>query len=300
MTQSPYSGLGTEVLEPAPQRTSVLAILALVLAIVSIVPLFCVVPGSGALAVVLGGAALLFINRERGRLSGTGLAATGIVLGLMVTVLQIVAVVMISRGMQFYKQNIVGPIDKALVALDTGDLKTARTMFAPATKAKITDEQLRQFVKDYQAHLGHYKGFPDSILGTVQTWFQVGQAMQGLKGRGDVMPFPGQFDKGPAVIGIMIDPQGTTNTPGSSVNFSVLNIGVFTTDNQTFWLIDPSTIPMGGTVRITPKPGGGVEVQTGPGKGAETSPVAPEPEAAPDAPEKPDPAPKSPGKPPAP
>lgn len=294
MTQSPYSNLGPEIAESSPQRTSVLAILSLVLAIVSIVPLFCVVPGSGALAVVLGGAALLLINRERGRLSGTGLAATGVVLGLMVTVLQIVAVVMVSRGMQYYKQNIVGPIDKALVAMDTGDFKAARTMFAPAADAKITDEQLRQFVQDYQAQMGSYKGFPDSLLGFIQTWVQVGPAMQGLQGRGDVMPFPGQFANGPAVVGIMIDPQGTKNTPGSSINFAVTNIGVLSPHGQAFWLIDPSTIPMKGPIRITPGPNGGVQIKTGPSDGAAPAPGSPEPASPPDAPEKPSPAPESP------
>jgi hypothetical protein len=288
MSQSPYANLGTEVLEPIPQRTSVLAILSLVIAIISIVPLFCVFLGSGALAVIFGGAALLFINRERGRLSGTGLAATGIVLGLMVTVLQIVVVMMVTKAMQFYKQNIIGPIDTALVALDSGDLKTARTMFPPSADAKITDEMLQQFVTDYQARIGAYKGAPDTLWGAIQLIVQVGPGMQGMQGRNDVIPFPAKFEKGPAVVAIMFDPTSTSrgSAPGgAAMTFSVINLGVLTPDQKEVWLVDPATIPLQrGPVRITP---GG---RTGPVE-IEINPPAPPP-ADPELPEAPKPAPE--------
>jgi hypothetical protein len=203
----------------------------------------------------------------------------------MVTVLQIVVVMMASRAMQVVKRDVVGPFDKGLAALDSGDLKTARTIFLPSADAKITDEMLTQFVKDYQAHLGAYKGFPDSLIGAVRTYMEVGPGMQGLQGRNDVIPFPVNFAKGPAVIGIMIDPSQNQAGAGPGVNFPVINMGILTPDQKAFWLIDPKTIPMkSGGVRIGPGPGGGVRINPSPEDDTATSPLPP----APPEPEKPD------------
>jgi hypothetical protein len=117
-----------------------------------------------------------------------------------------------------------------------------------------------------------------------------------------VIPFPGQFAKGAAVIGIMIDPQGSRNAPpGATVNFSVINIGILTPDQHAFWIIDPKSIPaLPGPVRIRPGPQGGIEIHAGPSDDTETSPVPPEPADAPGQPEKPDTAPATPSAPPAP
>ncbi len=66
-----------------PRRTSVMAILSLVCGLV------CVVPGIGVLATIFGITSLVGINRSRGRVGGTGLAITGIVLGLLFSMIWI-------------------------------------------------------------------------------------------------------------------------------------------------------------------------------------------------------------------
>lgn len=269
MSQSPYASIGAEPLEPVAQRTSVLAIFALVVAIISIVPLFCVFPGSGALAVILGGAALLLISRERGRLSGTGLAATGIVLGLIVTVIQIVAVVMVTRGTQWWVQNMVSPSAAVLTHLEKGDLASARKAFAPSADAQISDEMLLGFVTSYKADLGAFKRTPTSILELVRGYMNVGPAIQGMpQGRNDVIPFPAEFEKGYGVLVIMIDQQAMNRSGGpnsGAFQLPVRNIGVLSPSGKQYWILDPVTLPSPpGSVIITPPGGGKIKIETDP------------------------------------
>lgn len=275
MSQSPYANLTGDLVEPLPQRTSVLAIISLVLAIISVVPLFCIFLGSGALAVIFGGASLLLINRERGRLAGTGMAATGIVIGLIVTVVQIAGVMIISRGMQFMRTNVVGPIDTSMRALDKGDLVAARKMLTPTADAAISDEALNAFAAAYKSRLGGYKGLPDSLLDLVAAYSKVGAGLQSMQGRNDTMPFPANFDKGEAALLIVIDQQAAQSGragAGATAAIPVRNIGIATPDGKTDWLIDPATIFP--APRTRPERGATTEPPPSkPGDDLETSPV---------------------------
>jgi len=263
MTQSPYAHLTGE-LEPLPTRTSVLAILALIIAIVSIVPLFCAIPGSGALAVIFGGGALLLINRERGRLSGTGLAATGIVLGMIVTVVQVVAVMMVTWGLQ--KGNaFIAPVDTSMRALESGDLVGARTMLSEASSARVTDEMLADFAKQYQSAAGTYKGTPTSLLQWVNSWIEGVEAMKNKRQWDNTIPLPARFSRGAAMLAITMDPKEFEKDRGAKgVVLPVLNIGVITIDGKEAWLIDPATLPPQTRVNIGPRPPNFPEPDTSP------------------------------------
>lgn len=308
MTDNPYANLASEGLDPVPQRTSVLAILALVIAIISIVPLFCLLPASGAVAVIFGGAALMFIHRERGRLSGTGLAATAIVLGLLVTVAQIVVLVVASRTMQVISQAVAEPVRASMTALEAGDLATARKLFPPATDEKITDEMLQTFVTNYQAQAGNFTGFPTSMLSVGRTYMEVIPGMQALQGRNDGIPLPGLFTKSNALIVLIFDEK---TSQGQNSSIAARNLAVITPTGKAVWLLDPALTPpptwgqgpgtsQGTTVEIgpggvkvtpppqippppaTPEPGGSVPAE--PEKPASDEPVEPAEPAKPDEP----------------
>lgn len=285
MTDNPYAQLASEGLEPAPERTSVMAILSLVIGIVSIIPLFCIFLGSGAMAVIFGGAALLFIHRARGRLSGTGLAATGIVLGLLVTVAQIVVIIMATRVMQMMRQVAAEPIRASMTALEAGDMVGARKLFPPTVDAQITDDMLKTFSTAYQAQSGTFIGFPDSILSVVQTYMEIAPALQVIQGRNDCIPLPGRFSKTNSAIIVVFDQSSMQQ--GSTGTVPVRNIGIVTPQAQAVWLIDPAQTPpvfapggFKGTLKTGP--GGGVKIE-----GVPVPTPPPVETTAPDAPEKP-------------
>ena len=84
MTQHPYaeSTAGADVF-PEAERTSVMAILSLVCSLI------CCIPGLGILGSLLGVFALIGIGGSRGRVGGKGLAISGIIIGILMTVIWI-------------------------------------------------------------------------------------------------------------------------------------------------------------------------------------------------------------------
>lgn len=276
MSQSPYSNLSMDELDAGPTRNSVLAIIALVLGIVSIIPLFCLFPGSGALAVIFGGAAILMISRERGRLGGTGMAATGIVLGILVTVVQITVVIGINSFMGVYNSQIVGPVDEALEAVDQGDFSTARKLLTPEADAATTDQQFAEFAAAYKASVGSYRGSPDSVINVFQLWVEVGRSMQALRaGASDIFPFPANFAKRPAIVIVVFDPsrmQKQQNSGPANFAFPTRNLGILTVDGEAMWLND--ALPASGVasrpIRTPPAGGAGkTGADSGPAKASD-------------------------------
>src|SRR6185295_1953349 len=99
--------------DPEPARTSVWAITALVVSIISCI--LCFVPAPGAIAMVLGGVAVFFIATSGGRRTGMGLAVTAIVLGLLQSVLWVfVMFAMIVPGTNWFHSNFVVPSDRLM------------------------------------------------------------------------------------------------------------------------------------------------------------------------------------------
>jgi hypothetical protein len=82
---------------PIMPATSGMAVTSMVLGIVSmLVP--CVGLVTGILAVIFGGAGLSQINRSRGRLSGKGMAVTGLVTGVITLSLYLTYVILVLAG----------------------------------------------------------------------------------------------------------------------------------------------------------------------------------------------------------
>lgn len=248
MTTNPYAQMGGpnsnfgggDFTDPLPSRTSVLAVLSLVLALICFIPIF------PPLAIMLGGAAVLFISTSQGRLRGMGLAITGIVLGLLFTLLWIFIIVGAQQAGSMFTTQFVKPAGSTMAAIQAGDFKTARASFTPAANQHITDAMFADFAKRYQAEVGAFKSTPDSLWELGSAYGQVGPAMNSLQGRQNVIPFPGSFEKGHAAIAIEIDPvaMGNQPSPNSSFNFPIVNLGVSAVGGQqVIWLIDPKDVP---------------------------------------------------------
>lgn len=234
------SSIGNEPFDPTyvVQRTSVLAIVSFVLGLV------CFVPGLGAIAVLLGIAAIVLISTSRGRLTGTGWAAAGVVLGLLFTVIQIALVVGAVQGMGAIKSHVVVPTNEAITAFDTaGDPAALRKVFTPEASATITDAQITAFRDAYRAELGAFKSVPTGWREVIQGYQQFGHQMQKYQAQPgqqpDQIPLPARFDKGWALLVIRMDSNTTQTTPGS---FPVKDVAIET--------------PGGSTIRLSEMPGG--------------------------------------------
>ncbi len=299
MSQNPYSqfgGPGTQqyggdFIDPTPSRTSVLAIIGLVISIVGCIA--CIIPGPGAFAAVLGGLAVFFIARSSGRLTGMGLAITAIVLGLFQSVAIIAVLVGASQvSSQFGKEFFV-PMGQTMAAIESGDMKGARAMLTPKASAAVTDEMLRDFVKQYHATAGTYQKMPENLWDTLKMGVELGQASKHQRGGGNynqrpgemTFPLPAKFAQGSALVMISMDPtlMGQHNQ-GSKSQQTLLNLGVVTLDGKEVWLLDPDVArkltskPFGYTPPA--KPGKG----SGSGDGSPADPDGEKPDAPPDAP----------------
>lgn len=220
---------------PTPQRTSVLAILSLVFS------LLCILPGPGALAIIFGGAAILFISSSKGRLGGLGLAIAGVLIGLLTTVIWLFVFVGAASVMKDFGGLFVQPTSKMMAALESGDYATARQNFDATLDTAVTDKQLAEFVAAYQADVGPFQSMPTSMWEFFAAYGQVGPLMQGYRGQNE-FPMPATFGNGMAVI-LAGMPQGASAQPQpGGVMPRLNNLGVLVAPGKEVWLLDPRTL----------------------------------------------------------
>src|SRR5262245_43405191 len=101
--------------ELGPRRTSILAIISLILSLI------CIIPGFGLLGAIFGLAGLIGIMQSRGRVGGTGLAVAGMILGLLFSAVWIgVGLGMVKAG-KFFQGQLMGPLNGAMTAIEAGD-----------------------------------------------------------------------------------------------------------------------------------------------------------------------------------
>lgn len=232
--------LGDAELAIAPQRTSIMAILSLICALI------CIIPGMGLLATILGISAAVGISGSRGRVGGMGLAIAGIVLGLLFSMLWVGGFLGMRQVMSMFQSSLMAPLSQVMTAIDNGDTKNARAMFSPAANAAITDEQIKAFRDAYQAELGSFKGIPQGFMEFIMGYKDLGQVLQVYQGRPGFIPTPGTFDKGPAAVVLVLDQSGSgkpPTTPQGSFTIPILNILIIAPGGKTIELI-PSGVPM--------------------------------------------------------
>jgi len=220
---------------PVPHRTSVLAIMALVFS------LLCFIPGAGALAIIFGGAAIMFISGSKGRLGGLGMAISGVLLGLVSTVFWLFAIIAAASFTSGFKTGFVAPTSNMMAALDKGDYAAARQNFDTTLDAAVTDKQLGEFVAAYKAEVGSFQSMPGTISEFVGAFFgDVGPLMQNYRGQNE-MPMPATFDSRMAVILAGV-PQGQAQIQTGGMLAKLTNLGVLVAPGKEVWLLDPRTL----------------------------------------------------------
>lgn len=264
MTQNPYAQFGSGDGTPTPYgpefgdqpqaRTSVLAIISLVLSVIGCVCF--IIPGPGALAMAIGGIAILLIMASHGRVRGIGFAATAVCLGLLQTIVFFVILLGVYQPiMGGWNNTVVAPVNDVLVALEKKDAKAARALLTPRAQAAISEEMLTEFAAKYQARLGAYKGVPENPLDIWTAYKSIAPAMKVMQnGPGgnpqqNMIPLPGTFERGNALIILQLDNAGFNGQrpPASTtIRMPVLNIGIASNDGTEIWILDltkASTLP---------------------------------------------------------
>lgn len=301
MTQNPLTGrtisrgpqFADDLTEPAERRTSVLAVVSLVVGVLGCVT-FCI-PGPGAIALVLGGVAVLMIGRSGGRLTGMGVAVTAIVLGLLSSLASIVVWAGGATVVGEMNRMAATPTAEFLRAADAGDLPKARSYLLREADTAVTDAALAEFAGAVRRDAGRPVGPPTGPLDMLVGGRAVSALFQPLGAATDsrVMPLPLRFEKGWALVGVV--PVGQMGESGG-IKGHIANVVVVTPDGKALSLLDAATAerivgppPRPPAPGVPPPPGsrGG----EGPGTAdapkadpASGSPSAPGPDAAPGAP----------------
>lgn len=242
----PYDQVGADAGVPMePRRTSVLAIISLVLGLI------CCIPGLPELGVLTGIFAVVLIGGSGGRVGGRGLAIAGIFVGLLSTALQVLVLLgMFQAAKQF---AVYGEIMEKLAA---GDQTGFVSEFDPTVQAEITDERFEAFASEVEAEWGTFDAPLDSLSDYVSAYFDSGdqfQAMQDLQNpQSGILPIPVRYSNGTPVVFFFI-PQQNSGMP------IPLNAAVPLQDGSALiWLLpDGAGASSMGTPPATPAPADG-------------------------------------------
>jgi hypothetical protein len=155
-----------------PQRTSILAILALVFA------LPCFIPGVGFIASLLAVFALVGIASSKGRVGGTGLAIAALVLGLISTAFWGAIGYGAWQISNQFSSFATAPAANLLAAVEKGDNAAARAGVVDYTAALLTDEQLASVKTQLNDKLGAYQSAPKGLIELFSSYGEIAHLMK--------------------------------------------------------------------------------------------------------------------------
>lgn len=292
MSQNPYAnpypqphsqGYPPGYASGVPARTSAMAVLSLVCSLV------CCIPGLSILGVLFGGMSLLAIGMSGGKVKGVGLAISGLIIGIVLTVVWILVVIGVMQMAGMFNSM----VDPALKAIDQRDGDAARAMFVSSAHPTIDDARIEEFGSIMDREYGTYERMADGLgelvseFGNIMSNSQVGpatQAAQAKYGQSGVFPMPARFDSGWHAIMIYMDSTGNSGTGAGGMPL-LRDIGIVMPDGSTEWLVGGNSGGTTGTPRLPrPTPAGDNGPNNAPGADSgddegsdETAPAAPAP-----------------------
>lgn len=218
MSQNPYADQYEIPEQIVPERTSVMAILSLVFGILC-------VPFFGLIAIFLGVFAMFGIKASRGRVSGTGLAVAGVVLGIIATLVWGGCVGTIVVGINALEKQVGPQISETIASIENNDATTLASKMDPSVRDQIGPDTIERFRSSYVATHGEFERLPQGLGEWFDAYSIVGPQMQGLQGRQDVIPFPGKFENGWALILIELNVGGQSQPSGLPITNIVISDG---------------------------------------------------------------------------
>lgn len=218
------------------ERTSVMAILSMVFGFGG-----CCLGITSIPAIVLGILGLVGISRSKGRVGGTGFGIAGILIGLLTLALWGGIFGAFSFGIN---KSFVPMSEKAsaiLLDLQSDQFDSARSELLPPM-GQASDEALTAFREGYRSTLGDFVSKPKGLGEWFNGYMTMGQSMQSMSGRTDLVPLPMRFDSGWGLVLYQIDQSSKAQT-------------VVMPDPMTLIVIDPD----GNVYEIAPPQADGTE-----------------------------------------
>ena len=264
-----------------PERTSIVAIIALVFG------LPCFIPGFGIVASLLAVFALVGIAGSKGRVGGTGLAIAALVLGLFGTALWTAIGYGAWQGASYFKEHVFRASNATMVEIRDGEFDKARARFVQGSADQLTPETFEAFRASYRERLGEFKGVPD----TVQAIFDGYSALRTQKNAlsdppPNNIPIPAHFEKGTFIL--MIEVSTNQKVPQSSnATLPIRNLAIFPPGSDPITLINPDLLRRRPAASGKSDGKAGTETQApsetneAPTPGTPPAPVAPAPTPAP-------------------
>jgi len=252
MSENPYGQPGPGYGDAAPTtppdaRTSVLAVLSFVSGLGGLI--LCCIPPVGLLGVLFGVPALFSIGASRGQKRGTGLAVTGVVLGLIGAAF--------GTAVYFGVAQVVAiGADRArqvIAHAEAQDLAQLQPEFASRIRGEVTQERVAAFHAAYHAEVGAYQAVPTSPLGMLRLASEADQAAWDRIGKlGEVydgaFPIPAEFDRKPGFVVVAIDSNAGRPMP-------LLNLGVLPNDgSDIIWLLPAPSAQTAPGPDLSPSP----------------------------------------------
>lgn len=263
---APTSDFGSHV-PTEPARTSVLAIVAFVVSLVSIVG--CCVPGLPAVGALLGVFALITISKSRGAVKGNGFAIAALVIGILLSVVQTVGLIVANQGF-----GQIGSLSTSVDDLEAGRFAEVRTQFPGVPDAELTDDTLSDFRDRYTADAGAFQSSPDSLFSLIGAYLESGQTLQKMQQPNwpypnETIPWPATFDNGEGFVLFIADETASA----SGVVMPLSNLGVIAPSGTVYWLLPPggSGQTGGGTPALPGDADGGDEPGSDSDDGSEPS-----------------------------
>jgi len=263
MSENPYAQAVPEPGQPGGSpvymdaKTSILAVVALVLSALGFVT--CCLPAVGLVGVLgtlVGAVALFRISASAGRLKGSGLAIAAVVLGLVAGAVNVAAMVGV-----WYASREFARSAEVVQAIEARDVDAVRAYFDPAAAGDVTEQRLAAVSDEMNAAWGGPKPPPQGLLEFISLYGQVGGAMQGAqsavqaqypRSQYTAAPLAVAYDNGVAVVFLVA-------SSGPALFPLVENIAITLPDGSLLW-VRPVTAPPG-------QQGGGQGQQAPPDRG---------------------------------
>ncbi|MBX3379880.1 MAG: hypothetical protein KF805_07275 [Phycisphaeraceae bacterium] len=257
-----------------PERTSIVAILALVFA------LPCFIPGAGIVASLLAVFALVGIAGSKGRVGGTGLAIAALVLGLFGTALWTALGYGAWQAASFFDKQIVGSTAIVMNEIKDGEWDKVKNRFVPLSADNLSPETFETFRAAYREKFGEFVGAPSGLRDIIDDYSKLGPLMANLKNPpNNTIPVPLRFEKGPALLMMEFDPsphakpKNPTDTQGVMKALPIRNLTLLGQGGAVVVLIDPSLLPSNTIIQL--KPGSPPKLKSVPAQGGEEPAEAP-------------------------
>lgn len=235
MTSAPYAGGYDEAfLPPMPERTSGVAIAALVFGVLSVVACCVMLPGLGFVAAVLAVFALVAIGASRGALGGRVMAITGLMLGLVADLAKIGVLVLIAQGIAMVGTELGGKTTRLFTAAQAGDAGAVRAELLPASAEKLSDEAIAAFSAE-TAGLGAVREVPTTPIAYLRMMGEAGPLLESVVGTQSTVPLPVRFEQGMGLMLFDMPTSPASGAGGAGGAFPVMVIRVVTPEG---WVIE--------------------------------------------------------------